>query len=418
MWPTSSWRLASPRLGRDDGFGNDGCVALEKLLGLADAAEPVDGWARDDPNCLGPMVIQHPLPLVAFDETGNTGQHLLDVDQPVFVLASIHADDATTRTLLAHAKPPGAPEAKFSTLRGSNPGRKRVLELLNHEVIASERVKVAVYHKSFAVTTKIVDLLVETLLHQAGQDLYADGANLAMANMLHAVTPAFCGAEAFVDLQHRFVAMVRRKSPATVEALYAHVEAMRATNCHPPFDETLRLLLASRAVVDEAIKDKDLVLLDPAVPAFFDLCAQWTAELGVPFAVAHDQSKPIAQERERLELVMTTAEAGRAFSGPGPRRQLPLLATGVTFADSRAVPQIQLADLIAGAVATVYRAMARGQDDRFAEALRKTRIGEIAGDRVWPTTAVTPAEYGAGRSGAALDYTVALAARERARRFG
>jgi hypothetical protein len=90
----------------------------------------------------------------------------------------------------------------------------------------------------------------------------------------------------------------------------------------------------------------------------------------------------------------------------------------VTFADSRAVPQIQLADLIAGAVATVYRAMARGQDDRFAEALRKTRIGEIAGDRVWPTTAVTPAEYGAGRSGAALDYTVALAARERARRFG
>jgi hypothetical protein len=243
-----------------------------------------------------------------------------------------------------------------------------------------------------------------------------DGANLGLANLLHAVTPSFCGADAFAEMQRRFVVMARGKNPDTVEAFFSHVAAMRALNRHPGFDNTLEMLLATRAVVDNAIDDKEIVLLDPAVPAFFDLASQWTAELNTPFAIAHDQSKPIAHERDRLEIIMTSAEPGREFEGPGPRRQLPLLATGVRFADSQSVPQIQLADLIAGALATVYRAAARRQRDEFAIALQDTRIGEIAGDLVWPTTAVSPQEYGTGRSGAALDYTLDLAERERKRR--
>lgn len=357
-------------------------------------------------------------PLVAFDETGNTGQHLLDPAQPVFVLASVHVDDATAEQLASTLRSTQMPEAKFITLKGSSPGRKRILEFLREPLIGNAaHVKAALYHKSFMVTTKIVDILMETLAHEMDFDLYQDGANLALANLLHTVTPEFCGAAAFAELQRGFIAMCKGKSQETVEAFYEQVAELRRLNCHAPFDETLGTLAATRAIVDRAIDEKERVLLDPAVPAFFDLTAQWTAELNVPFTIAHDESKPLAHERERLELLMTTAEQGRVLAGPGPKRKLPLLATGLTFADSKRVPQVQLADVIAGALATLYRAVASNRFDDFVTALRDdTLLQEITGEPFWPTRALSSAEFGTGRSSEALEIVMAISDRERARR--
>lgn len=357
------------------------------------------------------------LPVVAFDETGNTGQALLDPAQPIFALASVHLDDGAATQALALIKASNAREAKFSTLRTSGPGRRRVLSLLREPWMNASRIKAVFYHKPFMVTTKVVDMLLEPLALRGGVDLYANGANLATANLLHMAGPVFCGADAYAEMLRRFVEMVRKTDEATVSAFYAHVDAMRR-GCT---DSTLGAILSSirftSSMLDECLSPGDVTALDPAIPTFVDLAAQWTADLGRSFSIVHDHSKPIQEKQKPLELLMTTAERGPDHTGPGPRRQMPILSSGIQFLESHTVPQLQIADVIAGAVATVFRAAATRTPDKFAAQLRdETRLLEVVTEAIWPTTAMGPDEYGHGRSSASLHYTIELAARERERR--
>jgi uncharacterized protein DUF3800 len=358
------------------------------------------------------------IPLIAFDESGNTGQNLLDPDQPIFALASVRLTEAEAKALLADAAPKGATEAKFTRLRSSREGRERLASLLKSPLLPLDAVRLAVFHKPFMVTTKIVDLLVEPFLYERGVNLYEKRGNLALANILHVVTPPFCGEKEYRVLLDRFVVMVRDHSPQSLKAFYDHVSHLRAINKHPPFDRDLRLLADTREVAEAGTFAPDITALDPAVPGFFDLAAQWTAQLQGPFDVVHDSSKPLAREREKLELVMSADQPAQVFAGAGPRRQLPLLSTGIRFADSAAVPQIQVADLIAGATAAYCGALVKRETSPLVGVLAATQLPamiEVA-DPVWPTAAVPPDELGAGDDGEALRVTMEIVARERIRR--
>lgn len=353
------------------------------------------------------------LPRVAFDEAGNTGQNLLDATQPVFVLASVHMPPGRAGSLAAAATPPGGSEAKFAALRSSNAGRKRVLSVLRDGALTPNDAKVCVYHKSFMVTTRIVDALVETWHHARGIDLYENAAHLGLANLLHAATPVFCGADAFREWQTRFVAMVRQKSPERVEAFYAQTAELRTRNSNPDFDIFLAVLERTREVVDEGIREDDKIALDPAVPALVQLAAEWSATLGHPFDLVHDHSKPLAYGREQLRLLLAVDELPRNFDNMGLKYAFPIQAPDIRFADSRDVPELQLADVVAGAAATLFRARARGEPDPFAEALLHAGIATVVSNVVWPDTAVTPGELGAhqrpGSKG--LEFVVELASR-------
>ncbi|CAG0927341.1 hypothetical protein PLCT1_00345 [Planctomycetaceae bacterium] len=349
------------------------------------------------------------LDLVAFDETGNTGQNLLDPAQPVFVLAAVHVDDDTARGLLAHTARTGAIEAKFSALRGSSAGRRKLLAFFNDERISDELVKLGVYHKSFLVTTKIVDLLIEPLAYRNGINLYDRGANLALANLIHVVTPVFCGAAEFAELQRRFVALVRRPSAEAIASFYAQVERLRDTSRDADFRSTLGMLAATQAIVTEAIAPFDPVAIDPAVPTFIDLAAQWTHTLQVSFEIVHDRSKPIEHHQEVLERLMSFAKPSREFKGAGRNWTLPILATGVRFADSHSVPQLQVADLLSGATAAVLGQVLRRTKDGFLVELAATRLGELSHSPVWPSTADPSVIANEERdASASLDFTIEL----------
>lgn len=356
-----------------------------------------------------------PLPLVAFDETGNSGQNLLDPDQPVFALASVNLSEQRALDLLQRAIPKGATEAKFSKLRTSNPGRKRIIALLNDGAFSCSDVKIAIYHKSFLVTVKIVDMLVETLHHRAGVDLYENAGHLALANLLHSVVPVFCGADAFKVWQERFVALVRGKTPESVEAFYAQTLRLRAANSDPDFDSVLGMLALTRAVVDEGIADKDSIALDPAIPSLVSLAAQWTSTLNQPFDLVHDQSKPVAHGREGLLALLSVDRPPDNFGLGEFKAAFPILAHDIRFADSRSVPQLQVADLCAGAAATLMRARARKLEDPFAEQLLHAGIANLVTMPVWPDSAVTPVELQADERGGSrqLDFVVDLWRRRR-----
>lgn len=356
-------------------------------------------------------------PIIAFDEAGNTGQNLLDATQPVFVLASVHLSDKEAGRLVDRVASQAA-ELKFSTLKRRVSGRRIVVEILKSPLVERSRMKVVIYHKRFMITTKIVDMLVETLFHASGQDLYKRGTNLAMANMWHHVMPAFLGKEAFEELQSAFVTMVRDTTEESVKAFYEVVWQLRRQCPEPKFRDDLEILLRTRLVLDRALERGDKAALDPAIPTFVQLADAWGKQLGQEFQVLHDESGILKQQREILEFLMAKDEPEVEVGYDRRTGVFPLKATGLVLTDSKEVLQLQVADILAGASAYWSAGLVSGDKDDFWKALDGSRLKEAIHDVVWPSTAVTAEELGTEELGGLnpVDYTAELIARQRAKK--
>jgi hypothetical protein len=70
------------------------------------------------------------LPIVAFDESGNTGENLLDQLQPIYCLASVHIDESKAEALAKDLLLKGQKELRFASLRGSRRGREAIVAAL------------------------------------------------------------------------------------------------------------------------------------------------------------------------------------------------------------------------------------------------------------------------------------------------
>jgi hypothetical protein len=78
------------------------------------------------------------------------------------------------------------------------------------------------------------------------------------------------------------------------------------------------------------------------------------------------------------------------------RRQFefPLRATALTFGDSRDLPQLQVADLLAGTMAYFGSAVARSKRDDFADHLEQAGVERFTIHAIWPAPHVTPHALG------------------------
>lgn len=112
---------------------------------------------------------------ICFDEAGNTGQHLVDPNQPVFTTAGVmlsKEDLGAIRNLLGWRPDE---ELHFSVLRRSRSGRRRIVELCKSGFANVRVVKAFAIHKPFMVTAKIIDMLMEPLAREHGLDMYQRG---------------------------------------------------------------------------------------------------------------------------------------------------------------------------------------------------------------------------------------------------
>lgn len=329
-------------------------------------------------------------PIVAFDEAGNSGGNLVDRTQPVFVLASVCLSNDEAASLIAT----GTGEYKFSTLRRSRDGQRRVLNLLDAEPLQESQYVISAFHKPFMVITKIVDLLVEPLFHHAGHDLYERGANLAMANMLYFCLRALLGIKAFELLLQRFVTMVRSPSDGTIGKFYRLLETASRKHRDDDLAEEVRNLLMTRVIAQEYADTWDGSDLDPAIPAFVEHGSIWSDRLGGPFRIVHDNSHPILNEQIVLEAMMSTHETPVTVGYDRRKMTFPISALGIELHDSLEWPQIQVADIIASAVAYSLKAGVLQDCDPFCESLQNTKV--LSGDfrPVWPEPKVSPEELG------------------------
>ena len=332
---------------------------------------------------------------VAFDESGNSGANLLDSEQPVFVLASVYITDGETANLIL----PNSDEMKFSKLKRSSKGRRKILDILNSELLSKDKVFVSGFHKPFMVITKMVDLLIEPMLYESGIDLYKRGVNIAMANMLFFTMPVFIGRDAFEASQAAFVEMIRSPSFAAAKRFYELIYEARSDLKHTEFAQELDMLLATQSVAGKYLSKWDSSYLDPAIPAFVEHGSLWTSRLKTEFSIVHDSSKPIQQNQLVLEAMMSTSEESVTIGYDRRTTEFPIMATGIEFHDSSLCPQIQIADIIASSATYCLRASLNQQTDSFAHALQHTKVLSKIFRTIWPDIKVTPDDLGTNKVG-------------------
>jgi hypothetical protein len=241
---------------------------------------------------------------VVFDESGNTGADLIDRDQPSFVLSSCDFSHDESQALLNIVLTPQTREPKLSRIKKSNSGQKRIVKFISSDLINKHRVKVFYFHKEYMALTKVVDLLIENVAHSTGFDLYKDGVNIAMSNMLHYCMSAFCGNELKREMLSAFIIMFREKNPESIGKFYSLNERMIKVSDRHDFFSSLAPIRMSAEIIHEILRGNDVTALDPAIPGFFSLCSEWGKQYSTEFKILHDHSKPISKEQPNLECFM------------------------------------------------------------------------------------------------------------------
>lgn len=324
---------------------------------------------------------------IAFDESGNTGgSGLLDESQPVFVLASCcFSENEAEKLLKENIYTNQTIEAKFTKLKSTNAGQKRLVNLLNEIAKSPSKIKIMIYHKQFMVVTKIVDILVEELAYKKGIDLYQNGTNVSMSNMFYYLTPVLCGKEKTFNMYQAFVEMIKIQDDASIANFYYSAWQVYSASIDERYQSKLKPILTTEPLIKDILKNTNINSLDPAIPSFFSLCASWGEELDDNFDTLHDNSKPIFQEKETLEACMSKA-IPKALIGYDIRKfEFPLKANGVVFGDSKKDYRLQVADLLAGSFA--YWAKGKATNcitDDFWQKLNGMNLEEFPMFNVWP----------------------------------
>ena len=333
---------------------------------------------------------------VYFDESGATGEDLPNPSDPVFVLASCCFTPEQERSLLRHFSAYRGRELKFSKLRRTSAGQTAIRRFVDAPEINASTAGIALIHKPFFRVTKYCDLVVEPSMRQSGVNVYERGLNIATANLLWTTMPTFLNPTTWNDFLDALVQVIRNRSHSAFEDLRRLAELI-----HAHLDMTNRemayfvapVLLMDPTEFLESLTDNEL---DPLIPVYHSLADHWGKQLGDRFDIIADESKLLTKERERLLKCSDSAILPVRAGFDRRTVDFPLRVVSITGVDSSQEPQVQLADVIAGAAVAALKSPDRYRAGSLANHILHDFIAskEIIVSAIWPDRAVDPAQLG------------------------
>lgn len=336
---------------------------------------------------------------IFIDECGFTGEDLLAPEQPVFVLVSSTITDEVASELMdRHFGKIKSKELKHRDLahRSSN---HPALIAFQEEVAADHRdeVYVAAFHKPYVLLSKYVDYLVENVAREDGWDLYKDGRNIGLSNLLFAGLPNAMGPSQFAEFLRLFQDAGRKKGQEEIMALMNFVRRARSGGAAADLLTYVQIPWArfgpSAAEYLMAPKMFDLALAGALV-----LVEYWANRSEMPIRLVHDESRNLEQDRDLWDA-LTSASMPAATVGRDRRTlQFPIGLAETQFESSKSRPALQFCDILAGSLFYGLRAWIQGDSSEYPRSSLRA-LGNVNSHFVWPSAHVTPAELGtAGRS--------------------
>ncbi|WP_144981070.1 DUF3800 domain-containing protein [Halomonas sp. C22] len=341
------------------------------------------------------------VPHIYFDESGNTGSNLLDKDQTIFTLASCQYSDAEAEKLLGLIGSKSAHEIHFKRLKRRKAGQDGIVRLMSSKLICKDKIAINIFHKEFMLASKIVDILIEHMMHLRGEDLYLNGQNIALSNMLYYCLGAFCDDDSLKEMYDSFIKMIKEQTDEAIDDFYNSVESLIPDLRSKDFEKYINMILETRRCVKDALNGIDKFSLDPSIPALFAQCVNWGEKYPKGFHVIHDDSHTIEKQRLLFAQFMDWTQDDIELGYDRRKYKLPLKGKSLTFSSSDSHYQLQVADVIASSFAYWAAGVSRGEkDDYLFLELEKLNFDRFIGhNKIWPTKDVSPEDLGTVHDG-------------------
>jgi hypothetical protein len=297
------------------------------------------------------------------DETGSTGQNLLDAAQPYFAYAAVaiapDAADALVRDLVRQFRFQGT-ELKGRKLVSSSPGRKLITALLAE---CGEQAMVSVWEKRFALATQFFEHVFEPVLAKQNSLFYRIGFHKFISNLLYvsfvASTPQA------MHTMESFQRIVRARGDEPLEKLFAAEGALLAS-CDVLQDIEAFFLCHRTTIADylDTRIETDALYrwsLDASLSALWSLLISWSERLDPePLIVTCDELKPLYEVRDRFDLMIGRTDRPLIAYPSGNHSPVFNLAGPLRFGRSHEESGIQVADVVAAAAVHAFRNLQEG----------------------------------------------------------
>lgn len=315
---------------------------------------------------------------VACDESGNEGENLSRAGSRVFAHASTTLQKSAADRVIAQVRAEtgsGKDELKSGVLL--KPQNRDVAESLLLDTDLAGHATVHLTDKRYFLCGKIVDLVIETHMHELGHNVYAQRRARDMARALFYEGPAQLGSD-FDGMLDAFNMMLRLKvrtgATLTLDDFYAALDTLRP-RASGKLGVVLRIVHAGRASAESLVRElpetsQDYLALDPLYAALGVAVRHWHERTGLAVAVVHDETSLLTPQRVSVFMEMT--------GGPGvPEHRLPPVpVNNVSLVDSRSDSRIQVADLMAGICRDVALAALEGDNSHPLMPLVRPFINE------------------------------------------
>ena len=307
------------------------------------------------------------------DESGYTGPNLTNIDQPYFVLATISFQEHEAKAIRdSFFSPVRTQELKHGSLARNAKQHAMVLEYLKYLYSCQHRFKTYVVDKEFATVAKVVDYLVESAAHKMGLDIYSDGTAFKFANMLYYMLVRGATSTYRNGLLSRFEGMIRHGSNVRYDEFFDYIERPVTSR---ELDKALDVVRATRYVlVSDQILGIGSDALDVSFTTALHLMAEWRKETDEELTLVHDMSSPMVKETRLWEALTDKSLSPNTIGYGSKTVRFPIGVAKTSFEDSRSWVGLQLADVLAGAVARSLTARKRRERDSYVSLISETAL--------------------------------------------
>lgn len=299
---------------------------------------------------------------IYFDESGFTGDNLLNPEQKVFVYGSVVCSEKEAEeivfTLIEKYKIQNR-ELKGRQLVNSTKGKKAIMEILTH---FQGRMRAVAINKKFALAGKFFEYIFEPVIASKSSLFYYEDFHKFIANILY--LDFLLKGETAEVIFHEFETFIRKGEFDNITLLFSE---NYPDEIFPPLKHILKFAYAHQETIIQEIDTLPTWTLDLTATSLVTLLTEWGEKFGQVKAVC-DQSKPLIYQQEIFDA-MTGSEDDK-FIYVGHKKKLITfnLAEPIILSDSKETFGIQIADVVS---ASVVYALNEENDDPFALEIRE-----------------------------------------------
>lgn len=300
------------------------------------------------------------------DESGFTGNNLLDAETPFFTYAAVaisqdEAKEFVDKVIKDYKVQ--STELKFNKLIKYNRGKQAITHILK---TFHEQMKVVVYDKKYSLACKFYEYVFEPTIASNSSLFYNLGFHKFIGNLLYLEFQQQnkYAEEIFAD----FYTLMKSKNYEETNYMFS---SLLLPIISPMLDLIKTFCIYHRNTINEeldSLKGNGVGkwILDFTQTSLVTLLAEW----GQEFQQLHvfcDESKPLQEQQEIFDAMLNKQD--KIFMEvEGKEHPITFnLATQLQFVNSKTYPGIQIADVAAGIFAFVFQENLKGKYSQYPD---------------------------------------------------